>query len=142
MKKLALIFAMMLFCIMNIGCGPELLIGPAVNFFLVWKNGEAIKYYRYDSGTVYRAAKRSALEMGLPIITDDDEADNNYYFTAGENNRFKIKVIPVESNVCKLNVRINFMGDKDYAEAFYDRVDQELSVIQFGPNGKPTPYKF
>ena len=129
---------MLCFNIGLIGCGPELIIGPAINFYLAWKDGEAHKHYHYDSGIVYRAAKRSMLELGIPITQDDGKNDSNYYFTAGENNRFKVTITHIETNISRLSVRINFMGDKSYAELFYDKMDNQLSVITYDPEGKPV----
>jgi len=139
MKKPTIFLAfIMLFNIITVGCGPELIIGPVINFFLVWKNGEAHKCYRHDTDTIYRTVKRSLKEMNIPIIEDEGKDDDGYYLIAGENNKFKIKVREVEKDISRLSVRINFMGDKPYAELFYDKVDEELSTIDFGPNGKPV----
>lgn len=139
MKKLTIFLSFVL--LLNIiGCGPELLIGPAINFYLAWKDGEAHKHYNYDAGIVYRAAKRSMLELGIPIDQDDGKNSLNYYFTAGGNNRFKVKITHVEPTISKLSVRIDFMGDKSYAELFYKKVDRELSVIKYGPDGRPVSY--
>ena len=135
MKKLVL--SLTFLTLFVTGCGPELIIGPAINFFLVWKDGEAHKCYRHNSDTVYRAAKRSLREMNIPIIEDDNNDDLDYYFIAGENNRFKISVDHIEPQISRLSVRIDFMGDKQYAELFYKKVDEELSTIQYDPDGRP-----
>lgn len=135
MKKLVL--SLIFFSLFMTGCGPEVLIGPAINFFLVWKEGEAHKCYRHDSATVYRAAKRALREMDISIVEDEDNAGPNYYFIAGENDRFKVSIDRIEDKISRLSVRINFMGDKQYAELFYQKVDEELDTIQFDPDGRP-----
>jgi hypothetical protein len=133
MKKLVL---SMIFLIFFAGCGPELL-APAINFFLVWKNGEAHKCYRHNADTVYFAAKRSLRELDIPLVEDEQDEEPGYYFIAGENDRFKISVDVIEPRISRLSVRINFLGDKEYAELFYRKVDKELSTIEYDENGRP-----
>lgn len=97
----------------------------------MWKEGEAHKYYKSDSGTVYRAAQRALEDMELPTSSDDPPNQGNYYIIAGANNRFKIKVVRIEKNITKLSVRVNFMGDKPYAELFYKNVDYQINIIEY-----------
>ena len=134
MKKLffLLIFALLPGCV-----GPELILGPIINGIIVWKEGEAHKYYGYDSDVVYRAAKRALNEMNFPIERDDPPKDNHFYLIGGKNNTLKITVLNVDPNVSKLSVRINFMGNKPYAELFYKKVDEQLNIIKF-QDGKPV----
>ena len=59
------------------GCGISLL-GPAASIigqtFIMWKEGEAHKYYNLNSETMYRAAKRTASELGYIITNDTDRS--------------------------------------------------------------------
>ena len=57
---------------------------------------------------------------------------------AGENDRFKISIKHVEPEISLLKIRVNFMGDKPYAELFYKKVDDNLNGIEFDPQGRPT----
>ncbi|MHA2043226.1 MAG: DUF3568 family protein [Candidatus Thorarchaeota archaeon] len=134
MKKLIL---SMIFLLFLSGCGPELIVGPAINFFLVWKNGEAHKCYRHSSETVYFAAKRSLREMDIPIIEDEQDEDPGFYFIAGKNDQFKVTIDEIEPLISRLSVRINFLGDTEYTELFYLKVDEELSTIEYDENGRP-----
>lgn len=137
MKKI--ILSIILGCFLLTGCDPIVspIIGIGATGVIKWVEGEAHRYYGYDSPTVYRAVKRAAARMEIPIIEDTPNENNNYYLIVGENNKFKIKVESVEPNISVLKVRIDFMGDKPYAELFYQYVDEELGVIEFGPDGKP-----
>jgi len=119
------------------GGGPEILIGPIVAGVIYWKNGEATKYYANDYASVSRATSRALTEMGLPI-KKKQESSNSVYIIAGENDRFKIHVEYVEPNITRLRCRINFMGDKPYAELMYRKVDEEVSIIEFDDEGNPT----
>tara|TARA_Y100000034_G_scaffold133308_1_gene198424 strand:+ start:3614 stop:4030 length:417 start_codon:yes stop_codon:yes gene_type:complete len=138
MKKLLAILILPLF----VGCGAELLIGPLVSPIIqgaiMWKEGEAHKYYNLDSDSMYRAAKRTALEVGYPIERDDIPDQGNYYLIVGENDRLKISVDRVEPNVTRVSIRVNTMGDKPYAEMFYEKLDSQVNVINFDPNGQPS----
>ena len=121
-------------CILSIflaGCGAETILGPIAAGYIMWKEGEAHKYYKSDSGTVHRAVKRALEDMGLSISRDDPPDQGDYYLIAGDNNRFKIKIVRIEKNITKLSVRINFMGDKDYAELLYKNVDYQTNIIEY-----------
>jgi len=94
-------------------------------------------YYGYDSDVIYRAAKRALNEMNFPIERDDPPEDADFYLIAGKNNTLKITVLNIDPNVSKLSVRVDFMGNKPYAELFYKKVDQQLHIIRF-KDGKPV----
>lgn len=123
------------------GCGgPEILISPLVNGVITWINGEGHKYYANDHHTIYRATKRSLLKLGIPV-SKDEPSDDRYYIKAGNNDRFKINIVPHEENISRLSIRVNFMGDKDYAELIFQEVDKQLGIIEFDRNGNPTRRK-
>ena len=140
MKKIITIFVLFISSFGLTGCaGPELFIAPIVNGIIMWKEGEAHKYYEYNSDIVYRAAKHALDDMNLDISRNDPiTANREYYMIAGENDRFKINIIPHELSICRLSVRINFMGDKPYAELFYKKIDEWLSNIEFDQDGRPV----
>jgi len=145
------------------GCnGAELFISPIVYGVVLWKQGEVNKYYEYNSEVIYNASKRALQEMELTITKDNNIQENlisdnrrtkilkrdtdqkiqsrDYYIVAGNNNRFQISVDTVEKNVTRLQVRINIMGDKPYAELFYRKVDEQINIIEF-KDGTPTKQK-
>jgi len=137
MKKLFLFIGFLTLIIMT-GCQVLPIMSPAINFFLSWQDGEAHKYYRNHGSTIYRAVKHALNEMDLEITEDKQVGNEGYYLVAGENDRFKITIRFVEPRISELKVRINFMGDKDYAELFYSKVDEELDKIRFDPDGRPS----
>jgi len=145
MKKLVTFLAFLLAVVPMVGIsgcgiGPEMLIGPIVTGVIYWKNGEATKYYANDYASVSRATNRALMEMGLPI-TKKEEGKNSVYIIAGNNNRFKIHVEYVEPNITRLRCRIDFMGDKPYAELMYRKVDDEVGILEFDEQGNPTRNK-
>lgn len=123
------------------GCGPAtMLIGPAVTGVVYWVNGEAHKYYEETPEVLYRVTKHSLIELNIPI-TKDEPKDNSYYILAGKDNRFSINISPSEQNLSKVSLRINYLGDKDYAELIYKKIDEQISIIHFDDQGNPTKRK-
>ncbi len=128
------ILAPVLMGLMLLMTGCELFnpIGPIIQLGVMWVNGEATKYYNVDQQTLLRATKDTLKELEFPI-QEEKEDGNVYYIVAGDKgeDRFKIKVTAVRHNVTKLSIRVNFMGDKPYAEMIYRHVDAQQNIIQF-----------
>lgn len=123
------------------GCGPAtMLVGPAVTGVVYWVNGEAHKYYNESPNILYRATKHSLNELSIPI-TKDEPKDNTFYILAGEGNKFSFHITPAEKNLSKVSLRINILGDKDYAELIYKKIDEQLNIIHFDDQGNPTKRK-
>ena len=139
MKKLAVVSFFLFFVV---GCGVEMLIGGAtnaiVNGVIYWKEGEASKYYAYEPSILYRSTKKACKELNYEIITDEPNNEDGYYIVAGEKNKFKIKIEQVEENISVVKCRIDFWGDKPYVELFYEKIDGQLSVIEFDARGQPV----
>ena len=128
----------LIFLVFILGCGgAELLIGPITTGVIYWVNGEAHQYYEYPSEVVYRTTKHTLQELNIPISKDNVNSDSRQII-AGENNRFKIKITQPEKNISKLSIRINTLGDKDLAELIYKKIDKNIEIIEFDPEGNPT----
>lgn len=139
MKKLA---ALLLFLAISItGCEVAPLAGPIVTGVVMWVQGEAHKYYYQDSETLYRAAKHASTELGYEVIRDDPPENGNHYLIVGQNNQFKITIKQVDPNIAKLSIRVNFMGDKPYAELLYKKIDEHLAIIEFDEQGNPVIHR-
>lgn len=123
-----------LFLLSITGCGLEFLATPIITGVLVWVQGEATKYYDYNADVVYRASKHALNKLELEII--EDKPTNRGYFIQAD--KFNISIEKVKPNITRLQVRVNIMGDKPYAELFYKEVDSEISSIYFDNDGKPT----
>jgi hypothetical protein len=134
MKKLTL---SLLFLVMMMGCGAEILVSPLVMGVVYWMEGEAHKYYAHDPDVLYRATKRACMDLQHSIDTDEADGDD-YYIVAGGKDRFKIKIRQVEKGIAEVKIRVDFMGDKPYAELIYKKIDNQLSVIEFDEHGRPT----
>jgi len=140
MKK-NLFLSSILLCSLFIGCtGLEFIAAPLVGIGVEWYKNEAHKYYNHNSDIVYRATKRACKDMDFFIISDEIEEDGNFFIKAGNRDYFKIKIKKIEENVSKVSIRVDFMGDKPYAELIYKRIDDELNVIIFNDQGMPVKF--
>ena len=144
MKKFVLI--LILLSIGTSGCGLTIFSGlsaagtaasAAVSGYIFWKNGEAQKYYQYDSVIMRHAVERALKKLNLPIKENKevkpvrDKYGANYYLYATSNSRFKIKVYSTEKGITKVSIRVNTLGDKPYATLIYEEIDRQASVIDF-----------
>lgn len=137
MKNFIKISSFLLFFSILSGCAAVGAVGPIVTGYITWKNGEAHKYYEYNNETIQRAIKKSLKALDIPNNKEEVKNDN-YFILAGKNDRFKINIYTIEPNITKLSIRVNFMGDKPYAELIYKHVDDNISVISFDENGNPV----
>jgi len=97
----------LIFLILLTGCGPELLIAPIINGLVYWMEGEAHKYYAFDSDILHHAAKRACFDLQYTIHSDETDPDGNHLIIAGQNNRFKIKIEQADKNINAIKIRIN-----------------------------------
>lgn len=126
-----------LFFLILSGCEAIPIVGPLVNGLIVWTNGEASKYYAFNSTTLYRTTKKACQEFGY-TIESDSSSDQDHYLIVGSNKRFKIKIESMEPEISRLKIRVGFFGDKPYAELIYKKVDDLIYTIDFDSNGYPT----
>lgn len=156
MKKISFLL-LLLAVLFTGGCGSASLFlggaGAVVQGYIYWKEGEAHKYYQYDADIMYKATKRALDKMNLPIKEDKlvPAAKSHrgtipgHRMIATSNNKFKIKIISREKNVTEIAIRIDFMGDKPYAELIYAHIDRQVTMVEFPdkpdqkPDKKPNP---
>ena len=136
-KKLfvALVIGMSTISISGCGMGLDLLllpVAPIMQLGIFWYQGEATKYYNNEAPEVYAALKDVLEELEMPIISDEIKG-GVYHITAGDgdNDKFNIKIDGVRKHVAKLSIRVNFMGDKPYAELIYRMVDKRSGIKVF-----------
>lgn len=138
MKKFALFFAFLLAGVVVPGCSPISpfdIASPIVTGIVLWKEGEAHKYYNEEMPAMHRSVKTALKELNLPIAKDESTKDG-FYIIAGDNDRFKIRIQTIRPHITKVSIRVNFMGDKDYAELVYRTTDSYVDTIEFN-NGRP-----
>lgn len=140
MKKLLLFASLCLPFFTGCAAAP-MIISPIVTGVVMWKDGEARKYYNEEAHTVYRATKTSLKELDHLIINEEPYKEGGYYIVAGDSDKFKITIRQVKPHITEVKVRINFMGDKPYAELLYSQIDSNTNTIDFDDQGKPTKRK-
>lgn len=120
-----------------IGCGPAGIgAGIIVNGVVVWQQRTANKYYSFDNQTTYRAIKRSLQKLNITIKKDFSKKGKQS-IVAGQKANFNIQIKPSETNISKVSITINLLGDKQLAELIFAQIDRELNIITFD-NGKPV----
>lgn len=141
MKKLAYIWLFVLFFPVVVGCEVVPFVQPIVDGYILWKEGEASKYYNNDTDVLYRAVKHSLNDMHIAITRDRHASDGDYRIIAGDEDRFQINIRKASPVISEVKIRINFMGDKTYAEMIYTKIDTHLDRIEF-KDGKPSQRRF
>lgn len=137
MKKLLIFFTLLIS-----GCAvTPFIASPIVTGVVMWYDGEAHKYYNEEARTLYRATKIALKELDHPIKKDEPYKDGGFYLVAGDRDRFRIIIRQVKPHITEVKVRINFMGDKPYAELLYSQIDLNTNSIEFDSEGKPTKNK-
>jgi hypothetical protein len=138
MKKFTLIFCLIA-ALFTTGCAafnPFSLASPIVTGVVMWKDGEAVKYYNEETDPMHRSVKAALKDLNLPVSKDEAVKDG-YYIVAGDKDRFKIHILTVRPHITKVSIRVNFMGDKPYAELVYKTTDTFVDTIDFN-NGRPV----
>jgi hypothetical protein len=141
MKKLLLFVCLCLPFFTGCAASPLMLVSPIVTGVIMWKEGEAHKYYNEEAHTLYRATKIALKELDHPITKDESNKDGGYYIVAGQGDKFHIVIRQVKPHITEVRCRINFMGDKPYAELLYRQIDSNTNTIDFDDQGKPTKRK-
>lgn len=114
-----------------------MLVGPLIEGAIKWKEGEAQKYYPYDVETVHRATNRALEFLQIPSSPNSLTPEQpTVYISAGDKKQYHIKIYKTEKNISEVKIRINFMGNKPYAELIYAAIDEQLNTVVYH-NGQP-----
>lgn len=145
MKKLILCLLFFGAALSLPGCGvavpPFMLMSPIVTGIVMWKDGEAHKYYNEEAHVLYRATKTALRELDHPITKDEQNKQGGYYIVAGDKDRFNITIRQIQPHIAEVGIRVNVMGDKPYAELVYRQIDVNTNSIDFDDQGRPTKHR-
>jgi len=100
--------------------------GSAYEGYVIWKSGEAIKYYAFDVDTTYQAVMRTCDQLKLEVTLIKPVPKERYSLEAKGNVPMHIDILPVEKGITTVVIRISTFGDKHYVELFYNLVDDNL----------------
>lgn len=131
MKKIVLFLALFF-----TGCQITPFIAPVITGIVIWKDGEATKYYTETIDVTYRHTKSALRDLTIPIKADKSSG-KSYQITAGDRNKFRILIQEISPSITKVSIRINFLGDKSYADLVYKAIDTYTDTIEFD-NGHPA----
>ena len=87
------------------------LMGTAYEGYVVWKSGEATKYYAFDLDTTYRAAMQASDQLKLES-TLTKSAKEGYSLETKGNVPMHIDILPLEKSVTSVVIKIPTFGDK------------------------------
>lgn len=118
------------FTVTALGCEGINPLGPILQIAVMWKQGEATKYYNTEQRQILAATRAAFEELGLPI-TSESEDGRTINMMVGDDDQFKVKVVAVRDKVTKLSIRVNTFGDRPYAEMVFRHVDKQDGVEQF-----------
>ena len=102
------------------------LTGSAYEGYVVWKSGEATKYYAFDLDTTYRAVMRTSDQLKLEATVIKSAPKERYSLETKGNVPMKIDILPLEKSVTAVVISIPTFGDKHYVELFYRVIDDNL----------------
>jgi uncharacterized protein YceK len=100
--------------------------GASYEGYVVWKSGEATKYYAFDLDTTYRAVMRASDQLKLEATLIKSAPKEGYSLETKGNVPMHIDILPLEKSVTSVVISIPTFGDKHYVELFYRLVDDKL----------------
>jgi hypothetical protein len=100
--------------------------GSAYEGYVVWKSGEATKYYAFDLDTTYQAVMQASDQLKLEATLIKSAPKEGYSLETKGNVPMHIDILPLEQSVTTVVIRIPTFGDKHYVELFYRLVDDNL----------------
>ena len=133
--KNTLIF--LIFMIFFSGCQFVPLFSPIITGIIIWKEGQAQKYYEINTSIMYRCVKNSLHDLNIKI-TKDQKNKNGYYLQAENKDTFYIHIYYVKKDVSNVAIRINTFGNKSYTELIYQKIDSNMDIINYDNKGLPV----
>src|SRR4030042_3693954 len=107
-------------------------MGSAYEGYVVWKSGEATKYYAFDLDTTYRAVMRASDQLKLEATVIKSAPKEGYSLETKGNVPMHIDILPLEKSITTVVISIPTFGDKHYVELFYKLVDDNLPQKESG----------
>lgn len=101
-------------------------MGSAYEGYVIWKSGEATKYYAFDLDTTYRAVVQASIHMKLEETLLKSSPEEGYFLETKGTVPMRIEISPLEKGVTSVVIKISVFGDKHYVELFYSLVDDNL----------------
>ena len=108
--------------IIRMHCTPIFIIssnyGTRLRGYVVWKSGEATKYYAFDLDTTCRAVMRASDQLKPEATLIKSAPKEGYSLETKGNVPMHIDILPLEKSVTTVVISIPTFGDKHYVELF------------------------
>ena len=134
LKKM--IWCACLFFAVNIFWGCSVLpfvpiVGTVYDGYVGWKGHQAVKYYAEDIATMRKAVLQSSRQLNLKTVYKSSD-EKGYSLELRCREPLQIEILPFEKKVTKVMIRINLLGDKQFADFYYQMIDANLAKIRRG----------
>jgi hypothetical protein len=136
LKKI--IWGICLFFAFNIifGCAGLVPIVPVMGTiydgYVGWKEHQSIKYYAADINTIHRAVMLSSQQLNLKVVRKKPPVKKGHALEVKCKEPLQIEILPFERKVTKVIIKIELLGDKQFAHFFYQRIDANVAKIRRG----------
>jgi len=135
LKKI--IWGACLFFAFNIfGCAGLVPIVPVMGTiydgYVGWKEHQSIKYYAADINTIHRAVMLSSKQLNLKVVRKKSKVKRGHSLEVKCREPLQIEILPFERKVTKVIIKIELLGDKQFAHFFYQRIDANVAKIRRG----------
>lgn len=118
------------------GCATLIPIAPVVGVvydgYTGWKEHQSIKYYAADINTIHRAVILSSKQLSLKVVRKKPPVKRGHALEVKCREPLNIEILPFERRVTKVIIKINLLGDKQFAHFFYQRIDANVAKIRRG----------
>jgi hypothetical protein len=101
-------------------------IGSAYQGYVIWKGGEATKYYAFDLDTINRAVMSASDRLKLESTLIKSVPQEGYSLKTKGKVQMHIDILPFEKHVTIVVIRIPILGNKHYVQLFYSLIDDNL----------------
>lgn len=113
-----------------VGCefNPMSITQTVVQGYILWKEGEAAKYYHREPEAVTKACRDAVIKLGFVIEKDGPSplGDGHVMTVQSQNHKFGIRIREADPGITVCKIRVDFMGDKPYAELIFRTMDEPL----------------
>ena len=132
-----IIWGAFLFFALNIIWGCSIVpivpvVGTVYEGYVGWKNHQSIKYYAADIVTIHRAVMMSSQQLNLKVVRKKPPVNKGHALEVKCKEPLQIEILPFERKVTKVIIKIELLGDKQFAHFFYQRIDANVAKIRRG----------
>lgn len=107
-------------------------MGTIYDGYVGWKEHQSVKYYAADINTIHRAVMLSSQQLNLKVVRKKSKIKKGHALEVKCKEPLQIEILPFERKVTKVVIKIELLGDKQFAHFFYQRIDANVARIRRG----------